>query len=72
MPSSRGFSLLLTARQAADRLGVPVGTVLHWVATGRLRIAGQDEDGRALFREGAIESLGDDFTKVTAAPGSHE
>ena len=58
MPSPRGFSLLLTASQAAARLGVPIQTVLGWAAAGKLRIAGQDEDGRALFREAAIDSRG--------------
>jgi hypothetical protein len=58
MPSTRGFSLLLTASQAAARLGLPIQTVLGWAAAGELRIAGQDEDGRALFREAVIDSRG--------------
>lgn len=57
MPSPRGFNLLLTASQAAMRLDVSTSAVLAWAAAGKLRIAGQDEDGRALFREGAVESL---------------
>jgi len=58
---SRGFSLLLTGTQAAERLGVSVQRVLHWAAEGRLPIAGQDEDGRALFREHVIETTGADL-----------
>lgn len=61
MPSPRGFSLLMTASQAAARLGVPIETVLGWAAAGQLRIAGQDEDGRALFREAAIDSRGEEL-----------
>jgi len=57
MPSPRGFNLLLTAGQAAERLGVSINAVLAWAAAGKLRIAGQDEDGRALFREGAVDQL---------------
>jgi hypothetical protein len=57
----RGFSLLLTGTQAADRLGVSVQCVLRWAAEGRLPIAGQDEDGRALFREHVIETIGADL-----------
>jgi hypothetical protein len=65
MPSTRGFSLLLTASQAAARLGVPIETVLGWAATGQLRIAGQDEDGRALFREAVIDSRGEQLAELT-------
>jgi hypothetical protein len=65
MPSLRGFSLLLTASQAAARLGVPIETVLGWAAAGRLQIAGQDEDGRALFREGVIDGVGEDLAALT-------
>lgn len=61
MPSPRGFNLLLTAGQAAVRLGVSINTVLAWTAAGKLRIAAQDEDGRALFREGAVERLAEDL-----------
>ena len=68
MPSRRGFSLLLTAAQAASRLGVPIETVLGWAATGQLRIAGQDEDGRALFREAAIDTRGEELASLTV-PG---
>jgi hypothetical protein len=68
MPSRRGFSLLLTASQTASRLGVPIETVLGWAATGQLRIAGQDEDGRALFREAAIDSRGEELASLTV-PG---
>jgi predicted site-specific integrase-resolvase len=50
--------MLLTARQAADRLGVTVERVLHWTGEGRLPIAGQDEDGRELFREHVIATKG--------------
>jgi hypothetical protein len=64
MPSPRGFSLLLTASQAAARLGVPIQTVLGWAAAGELRIAGQDEDGRALFREAGIDSRGKELAKA--------
>jgi hypothetical protein len=67
MPSSRGFSLLLTASQAASRLGVPIQTVLGWAAAGELRIAGQDEDGRALFREALIDSRGKELAEVDRA-----
>src|SRR3974390_2289988 len=67
MPSSRGFSLLLTASQAADRLGVSVERVLLWAAKGRLRIAGQDEDGRALFREAVIDSRGKELAAAVRA-----
>jgi hypothetical protein len=65
MPSRRGFSLLLTASQAAARLGVPVETVVGWAATGQLRIAGQDEDGRALFREAVIDGRGEELAALT-------
>jgi hypothetical protein len=64
MPSPRGFSLLLTASQAAARLGVPIQIVLGWAAAGELRIAGQDEDGRALFREAVIDSRGKELAEV--------
>jgi hypothetical protein len=67
MPSSRGFSLLLTASQAASRLVVPIQTVLAWAAAGELRIAGQDEDGRALFREALIDSRGKELAEVDRA-----
>jgi hypothetical protein len=67
MPSPRGFSLLLTASQAAGRLGVPIQTVLGWAAAGDLRIAGQDEDGRALFREAAIEGPGKELAQADRA-----
>ena len=63
MSSPRGFSLLLTASQTAARLGVPIQTVLGWAAAGELRIAGQDEDGRALFREAAIDSRGKELAE---------
>jgi hypothetical protein len=66
MPSPRGFSLLLTASQAAERLGVPIETVLGWAAAGQLRVAGQDEDGRALFREAVIDSRGEELATLTA------
>src|SRR5262249_25317678 len=72
MPSSRGLSLLLTASQAADRLGVSVERVLLWAADGRLRIAGQDEDGRALFREHIIETIGEDLVALTPAEGKRQ
>jgi hypothetical protein len=65
MPSFCGFSLLLTASQAADRLGVSVERVLLWAAEGRLRVAGQDEDGRALFREHVIDSRGEELAALT-------
>jgi hypothetical protein len=65
MSSPRGFSLLLTASQAAGRLGVAVETVLGWAAAGRLRIAGQDEEGRALFRESVIDSRGEELAALT-------
>ena len=67
MPSPRGFSLLLTASQAAARLGVPIQTVLGWAAAGELRIAGQDEDGRALFREAVIDSRGKELAEAYRA-----
>ena len=63
---SRGFSLLLTGTQAAERLGVSVQLILRWAAEGRLPIAGQDEDGRALFREHVIETIGENL--VTQRP----
>jgi hypothetical protein len=63
----RGFSLLLTGTQAAERLGVSVQCVLHWAAKGRLPIAGQDEDGRALFREHVIETTGEDLVALVPA-----
>jgi hypothetical protein len=58
MPRSSGFSVLLTASQSADRLRVGIERVLLWAVEGRLRIAGQDEDGRALFREHVIDTAG--------------
>jgi hypothetical protein len=67
MPSPRGFSLLLTASQAAARIGVPIQIVLGWAAEGELRIAGQDEDGRALFREAAIASRGKELAEAYRA-----
>jgi hypothetical protein len=67
MPCPRGFSLLLTASQAAARLGVPIQTVLGWAAAGELRIAGQDEDGRALFREAVIDSRGKELAEADRA-----
>jgi hypothetical protein len=67
MPSPRGFSLLLTASQVASRLGVPIQTVLGWAAVGELRIAGQDEDGRALFREAVIDSRGKELAEADRA-----
>ena len=60
----RGFSLLLTGTQAAERLGVSVQRILRWAAEGRLPIAGQDEDGRALFREHVIETIGEDLVAL--------
>jgi hypothetical protein len=60
----RGFSLLLTGTQAAERLGISVQRVLRWAAEGRLPIAGQDEDGRALFREHVIETIGEDLVAL--------
>lgn len=65
MPSARGFNLLLTARQAAARLGISTSVVLAWAAAGRLRIAGQDEDGRALFREDAVDRLAEDLQRTS-------
>jgi predicted site-specific integrase-resolvase len=53
----RGFSILVTAAQAAERLGVPYQCILALVAAGRLRVAAQDEDGRVLIREHLIEEL---------------
>jgi hypothetical protein len=67
MPSPRGFSLLLTAAQAAVRLGVPIQTILGWAAAGELRIAGQDEDGRVLFREAVINSRGKELAEADGA-----
>jgi hypothetical protein len=64
MPSPRGFSLLLTASQAASRLGLPIQTVLGWAAAGKLRIAGQDVDGRALFREGVVDSCKEELAAL--------
>jgi hypothetical protein len=66
------MSLLLTASQAADRLGVSVERVLLWAADGRLRIAGQDEDGRALFREHIIETIGEDLVGLTPPKGRRQ
>jgi hypothetical protein len=43
--------------------------VLLWAADGRLRIAGQDEDGRALFREHIIETIGEDLVALTPPEG---
>jgi len=60
----RGFSLLLTGTQAAERLGVSVQRVLQWAADGHLPIAGQDEDGRALFREHVIETTGENLVAL--------
>jgi hypothetical protein len=71
MPSPRGFSLLLTASQAASRLGVPIQTVLGWAAAGELRIAGQDEDGRALFREAVIDGRGTELAEADRAKPRH-
>jgi hypothetical protein len=59
--------LFLTASQAAARLGVPIQGVLGWAAAGELRIAGQDEDGRALFREAAIDSRGKELAEAYRA-----
>jgi hypothetical protein len=42
---------------------VPIQTVLGWAAAGELRIAGQDENGRALFREAAIDSRGKELAE---------
>jgi hypothetical protein len=67
VPSPRGFSLLLTASQGAARLGVPIQTVLGWAAASELRIAGQDEDGRALFREAVIDSRGEELAEADRA-----
>ena len=61
MAMRRGFSILITASQAAERLEVSVQRVLAWAAQGALPIAGQDEDGRALFREHVIEGRGADL-----------
>jgi excisionase family DNA binding protein len=58
----RGFSILLTSSQAAERLGVPVQRVLALVADGRLRVAAQDEDGRVLIREHLVKELAADLT----------
>jgi predicted site-specific integrase-resolvase len=55
---------MLTGSQAAERLGVSVQRVLRWAAEGRLPIAGQDEDGRALFREHVIETVGEDLVAL--------
>ena len=57
----RGFSILLTASQAAERLGVPVQRILALVASGRLRVAAQDEDGRVLIREHLVQELAADL-----------
>jgi hypothetical protein len=51
------FSLLLTGTQAAERLGVHVNRVLSWAARGLIPVAAQDEDGRCLFREHAVENF---------------
>ena len=59
--------MLLTASQAATRLGVPLQTVLGWAVAGELRIAGQDEDGRALFREAVIDSRGTELAEADRA-----
>ena len=59
--------MLLTASQAATRLGVPIQAVLGWAAAGELRIAGQDEDGRALFREAVIDSRGTELAEADRA-----
>jgi hypothetical protein len=64
MPDPRKFSLLLTASQAANRLGVSVERVLLWAAEGRLRIAGQDEGGRSLFREHIIDTVGENLVAL--------
>jgi helix-turn-helix protein len=53
----RGFSILLTAPQAAERLRVPVQRVLALIASGQLRVAAQDEDGRVLIREHRVQEL---------------
>ena len=60
----RGFSLLLTGTQAAERLGVSVQRVLRWAAEGHLPIAGQDEDGKALFCEHVIETIGENLVAL--------
>src|ERR1041384_2836819 len=71
MPSSRGFSLLLTSGEAADRLGVSVERLFVWVADGRLRVAEQDEAGRALFREHVIDTIGERLAALTPADKRH-
>jgi excisionase family DNA binding protein len=58
----RGFSILLTASQAAERLGVPVQRILALTASGRLRVAAQDENGRVLIREHLVRELAADLT----------
>jgi hypothetical protein len=60
--------MLLTARQAADRLGVTVERVLNWTGEGRLPIAGQDEDGRELFREHVIATQGEALVATLMSP----
>jgi hypothetical protein len=65
----RGFSLLLTGTQAAERLGVSVQRVMQWAAECRLPIAGQDEDGRALFREHVIETIGENLVAMVPPGG---
>jgi hypothetical protein len=50
--------MLLTPRQVAARLGVSVERVLLWTREGLLPIAGQDEEGRPLFREHLVATRG--------------
>jgi excisionase family DNA binding protein len=57
----RGFSILLTVSQAAERLGVPAQRVLALIAGGQLRAAAQDEDGRVLIREHRVQELAADL-----------
>lgn len=46
---------------------MPIQTVLGWAVAGELWIAGQDEDGRALFREAVIDSRGKELAEADRA-----
>jgi hypothetical protein len=56
---SRRFSLLLTASQTAEVLGVSLHRILSWASDGKLRVIAQTENGQLLFREHEIAGDGE-------------
>lgn len=45
----RGLATLVTAQDAAVRLGIPVGTIGAWASRGKVQRRGKDARGRTLY-----------------------